>query len=142
LKSPPARYPENTIIQALWLPTIRAALELQRGDAAAIDLLKPVARYQASAVFVPQYLRGQAWLRLQKGDEAAAEFRSILGARGQDAASILYPLAHLGLARAATMTGDAAVARKAYDDFFALWKDADPDLLPLTQARADAGTLK
>jgi eukaryotic-like serine/threonine-protein kinase len=138
-----ARLPENTVMQAIWLPIVRAALEQQRGaDAAAIELLKPVTRYQAAAQFWPQYLRGQSYLRLRQGHEAAAEFRSILDERGQHVTSILYPLAHLGLARAATMTGDAALARKAYDDFFALWKDADPGLLPLIEATAESRTLK
>ena len=138
------RYPENTAIQAIWLPIVRATLEQPRGAAgasAAIELLKPVVRYQAAVELSPQYIRGLAWLRLQKGNEAAAEFRAMLGARGQGPTSILYPLAHLGLARAAKIAGDAAQARKSYDDFFALWKDADRDLIPLTQARAESRKL-
>ena len=136
------RFPEDTVVNGIWLPITRAALERQRGnDAAAISLLEPVLRYEAAGEFWARYLRGQSYLRLGQGQQAAAEFRAIIGARGQGALVNLYPLAALGLARAATLTGDTAETRKAYDDFLTWWKDADRDLPPLVQARAEARAL-
>ena len=76
-------------------------------------------------------------LRLKRGSEAAAEFEKILDHRGEAPLSSLYPLAHLGLARAAALQGDSARARKAYQDFFALWKDADADLSVLLEAQKE-----
>jgi tetratricopeptide (TPR) repeat protein len=137
------RYPKDTVINGLWLPTIRAVLELQRGNATqAIEQLQPTLRYEAAAEFWPQYVRGQAYLKLGQGAEAAIEFQKILGSRGQAPLSALYPLAHLGLARAAALSGDAAKSRKAYQDFFALWKDADADLPVLIEAKKESEKMK
>jgi len=137
------RYPEDTVTGSIWLPAIRAALELQRGNASqAIELLQPTLRYEPAAEFWPQYLRGQAHLKLSKGTEAIAEFEKVLGARGHAPLSALYPLAHLGLARAAASSGDAAKSRRAYQDFLALWKDADPDLATLEAAKQEYARLK
>ena len=86
---------------------------------------------------MPQTLRGQAYLKLNRASEAAAEFQKILDHRGQGPLSELYPLAHLGLARAAAMAGDAEKSRKEYEEFLKLWKDADAKLPPLTQARQE-----
>jgi hypothetical protein len=82
-------------------------------------------------------LRGQAYLKLRRGADAAAEFQKILDHRGQAPLSTLYPLAHVGLARAASISGDAPKARQAYQDFFALWKDADADLPALIEAKKE-----
>ncbi len=124
--------PEDTIINAVWLPAIRAAIELQRGAATqTIEQLQPATRYEAAAEFWPPYLRGQAYLKLGKGTEAAAEFQKILDHRGYAPLSPLYPLAYLGLAR-------ATQSRKAYDDFLAWWKAADADLPLLLAARKEA----
>jgi hypothetical protein len=113
-------------------------VELQRGNAAkVIELLQAASRYDAAAEFWPQYLRGQAYLKLGRGAEAATEFQQILNHRGYAPLSPLYPLAHLGLARAAALTGDAAESRKAYEDFFAAWKDADADLPILRAAKRE-----
>src|SRR5262245_40022985 len=129
------RYPEDTIINSIWLPAIRAAIDLQRGNAAqAIDQLQAASRYEAAAEFWPQHMRGHAYLKLGRGAEAAAEFQKILDHRGYAPLSPLYPLAHLGLARAAKLMGDTAKSRKAWDDFFAAWKDADADLPILREA--------
>ncbi len=137
------RYPKDTLINGIWIPTIRATLELQRGNAAqAIELLQPAGRYEAAAEFWPQYVRGLVYLKLNQGTEAVAEFQKILNHRGEAALSTLYPLAHLGLARGAAVTGDTGKCRKAYQDFFALWKDADPDLLILTDAKKEYERLK
>ncbi|HXI88788.1 MAG TPA: protein kinase [Blastocatellia bacterium] len=131
-------YPEDTVIHSIWAPAIRAAIELQRGNAAqAIELLQPASRYEAAAEFWPQYLRGVSYLKLKRGMEAAAEFQKILDNRGQAALSSLYPLANLGLARAWDLVGDASRSRKAQGDFFAAWKDADSDLPIMIEARRE-----
>ncbi|HWQ32269.1 MAG TPA: hypothetical protein VNQ79_05245 [Blastocatellia bacterium] len=88
-----------------------------------------------AAEFWPQYLRGQAYLKLGRGAEALAEFQKILDHRGYAPLSVLYPLAHLELARAASLTGNAAQESQADRDFLALWKEADPDLPVLTSAK-------
>jgi serine/threonine protein kinase/predicted Zn-dependent protease len=137
------QYPKDTLVHVLWLPTVRAALELQHGSAAqALELLQPALRYEAAAEFGPPYVRGLAYLKLGQRAEAAAEFQKILGSRGQAPLSALYPLAHLGMARAATLQGDTATARKYYQDFFALWKDADADLPILIEAKKEYDKLK
>ncbi|MGH9850788.1 MAG: protein kinase, partial [Blastocatellia bacterium] len=131
--------PESTLANAIWLPVIRAAIEIERGNADhAIQLLQPATAYERAALFWPAYLRGQAYLRRKSGMEAAVEFRKILDHRGWDAASPLWPLAQLGLARAAALTRDVARSRQAYQDFLALWKDADSDLPILIEARREA----
>jgi serine/threonine protein kinase/Flp pilus assembly protein TadD len=136
-------YPKDTRINGIWAPTIRSAIELQRGNAQqAVDLLEGTKRYEAAALFWPQYLRGQAYLKLGRGAEAAAEFQKILDHRGQAPLSVLYPLAHLGLARAAVMKGEATKAGRAYQDFFAIWKDADADLTVLIEAKKEYEKVK
>ena len=129
-------YPEDTLINSIWLPSIRAAVVLKRGGSIqAIEQLQPASRLEAAAGFWPQYLRGQAYLKSGRNAEAATEFKKILSARGQGPLSVLYPLAHLSLARAATMSGDAVMARKAYDDFSLLWQNADADLPAVIEAK-------
>src|SRR5581483_8545602 len=128
------RYPKDTLASGLWLPVIRAVLELHRGNAAqATEALQPALRYEAAAEFWPQYLRGQTYLKLSKGAEAAAEFQKILDHRGY---------APLGLARASSLAGDVGGSRKTYEDFFALWKDADADLQILIEAKKETERLK
>ncbi len=137
------RYPQDTLINGLWLPTINAALELQRGNAqAAITLLEAAKRYEPAAEFWPQYVRGLAYLKLNQAPAAAAEFQKILDHRGEASLSVLWPLAHLGLSRAAMLQGDTAKARKSYQDFLALWKDADADLPVLIEAKKEYEKLK
>ena len=132
------RYPEDTVINSIWLPEIRAAMELQRGNAGqAIDQLQAASRYEAAAEFWPQHLRGQAYLKLGRGAEAAAEFQKILDHRGHAPLSPLYPLAYLGLARAAALTSDRAKSQKAWENFFAAWKEADADLPVLSGAKRE-----
>jgi serine/threonine protein kinase len=131
-------YPEDTVINSIWQPSIRAAMELQRGNASqAIELLHPASRYEAAAEFWPQYLRGVSYLKLKRGAEAAAEFQKILDNRGQASLSPLYSLAKLGLARAWDAAGDASKSFKARADFFAAWMDADPDLPILIEAKRE-----
>jgi hypothetical protein len=128
----------------LWteaqLPQVRAAMEIRRGQPGnAIDLLRPVARYERAFPFA-LYLRGLAFLRLKQGVEAAAEFQKIVDHRGANWGPV-YPLSYLGLARGAALAGDVARARKAYESFFSLWKDADPDIAILIQARRESSEL-
>jgi tetratricopeptide (TPR) repeat protein len=130
--------PESTLANAIWLPVIRAAIELQRGHSdEVLELLQATVPYEAAAMFWPNYLRGQAYLRRKAGAEAAAEFQKILDHRGWDPASPLWPLAHLGLARAAALSADSDRSRQAYEAFLSLWKDADPELPILAEARKD-----
>ena len=92
--------------------------------------------------YYQNYLRGQAYLGARKGAEAAREFQTILDHRGWNPMSLLYPLAHLGLARAASVQGDAAKAKQHYDEFFRLWKEADADLPVLIEAKNESAKLK
>ena len=137
------QYPQFTIVNGIWLPPIKAALELHHNNAAqALMELQASSRYEAAGEFWSQYVRGLSNLKLGKGPEAAGEFQKIVGARSFAPMSALYPLAHLGLAHAATLQGDAAKARKAYEDFFALWKDADVDIPVLIEAKKEYEKLK
>lgn len=132
------QYPRNTLINRVWLRIIRAAINLHAGQSAsALEELRPVERYEASAFFWPQYLRGLAYLQLRAGPEAATEFRKITEHRSYYAISPLWPLANLGLARALALTNNATEAKKAYETFLALWKDADADLPLLKEARRE-----
>jgi tetratricopeptide (TPR) repeat protein len=138
------RFPDATLTRRIQLPVMAAALALQRGDVAhTLALLEPVKPYDHArgAEFWPSYLRGQAHLASNDPKEAAVQFETILSHRGESPDSPLYPLAHLGLARAATSTGDVEKARKAYEVFFELWKNADSDLRPLADARRDHARL-
>ena len=86
---------------------------------------------------MPSYVRGQAYLHLRQGKEAAEQFQNILNHRGICGTLVTCSLAHLGLGRARALSGDNAGARTAYQDFFALWKDADPDVPILKEAKAE-----
>ena len=145
--------PSDTLLNAVTLPLIRAELELQHGSPSeAVRLLQSATQFErmdltsnAPSSSVPRgpwpaYVRGQAYLRQQAGAEAMVEFQRILDRRVP--VSVLYPLAHLGLARAAVLQGDAAKARKAYQDFFVLWKEADADIPILIEAKKEYEKLK
>jgi serine/threonine protein kinase/tetratricopeptide (TPR) repeat protein len=139
------RFPQDTLLNTIWIPTIRAIIEINRNNAAqAIQLLQATKRYELgyAAGFWPSYIRGQAYLRQRAGTEAAAEFQKILNNRGININSNLYSLAYLGLARATTLTGDRVKARNTYEDFFKLWKEADPDMPVLQQAKQEYEKLK
>ena len=138
-------YPNDTRFNGIWLPLSKAALEYQRGEPArAIEMLGATTRYEASGDFQPQYLRGLCYLRLGRATEAAAEFQKIIDRRGQGEVLVatVYPLARLGLARAAAQTGDYGQARKSYEDFLELWKDADADLPILIEAKNEYSKIK
>jgi predicted Zn-dependent protease len=129
-------YPQFTIVNSIWLPAVRGSLALEHNAAQAVTELQ-AARYEAAGEFWPQYVRALANLKQGKGAEAAVEFQKILDHRGYAPMSPLYPLAYLGLGRATALQGDSAKARKAYDDFFALWKDADGDIPILIEAKRE-----
>ncbi len=133
-------FPTDTISNAVGIPLIRAAIELKRDQPAkAIELLKSAVPYERSNPN-PAYLRGLAHLRARQAPEAAAEFQRIIDHKGAYWGPN-YALAHVGLARAAALAGDTAKAKKAYQDFLALWKDADPDLPILAEARKEYAAL-
>jgi tetratricopeptide (TPR) repeat protein len=139
------RFPKDTLLNTIWLPTIKAIIEINRNNPAqAIQLLQASLRYELgyAAGFWPAYVRGQAYLRQRSAREAAAEFQKILNNRGVNINSNLYALSYLGLARATVLLGDAAKARNTYEDFFKLWKDADSDVPALQQARQEYEKLK
>jgi predicted Zn-dependent protease len=135
--------PEDTLLNSIHLPTAKAAFELHAGHAGeAIQLLKPVGRYEPSArSLLAIYLRGQAYLQTKSGADAAVEFQKILSHRGVTARSVVFPLSYLGLARAYAITGDRINARKTYDEFFSIWKNADTDIPVLVEARAEYAAL-
>lgn len=140
-------FPLDTIVQAFWLPTIRGSIALQRGDAQqAITQLQPAFRYelgnQGFGPMYPAYLRGLAYLKLRQGEQAAGEFSKILSHRGLMQNSPLAALSHLQLARAQVVSGETKAARKTYQDFLALWKDADPNLSLLAEAKAEYAKLQ
>ncbi|MEO6239205.1 MAG: protein kinase [Vicinamibacterales bacterium] len=137
------RFPKDTVLNKIWLPLVQARIELHRANPAqAIQLLETTKPYAGYALFQIAYLRGQSQLNQHRGTVAAAEFQSILDRRSWQTASLLYPLAHVGLARAAALSGDTTKARKAYQDLFALWKDADPDIPILREARREYEMVK
>jgi len=138
------RFPEAILTTHLLVPVTEAATALKAGQPArTLERLEGVKRFDHSPVaeFWPAYLRGEAQLQLGRHSEAADEFQSIIDHRGEMADSPLYPLAHLGLARARASKGDGAGARQSYLAFFALWKDADATLLSLRDARREFARL-
>jgi serine/threonine protein kinase/Tfp pilus assembly protein PilF len=136
-------FPQDTLVNTVWLPAMKAQLELNRGNApAAIDLLDGSRRYEVYGDFWPQYVRGMAYLKMKNAAQATAEFQTIVSHRGWYPLSPLYPLAYVGLARAAALNNDAPTARKAYQDFFALWKDADASIPILVEAHKEYDKLK
>src|SRR5262249_33764195 len=142
------RYPSDTLLQRLELPSVRASIELSRKNpTGALRALQSVS-YELGAgpglppAMYPVYARGQTYLALRQGKEAAAEFQRLLDYRSVVLNSPLGALAHLGLGRAYALQGDSAKARAAYQDFLALWKDADPDIPILKQAKAEYAKLQ
>jgi len=140
------KFPLNTRVQRCALPTIRAAMELHRGNAhKALELLpKVTSPYEpgAAELLDPIYLRGQTYLVLHNGPAAATEFQKIVDHPGIVQENLVGALAHLGLARAYALQGDSAKSRTAYQNFLTLWKDADPDIPILKQATAEYANLQ
>jgi serine/threonine protein kinase/tetratricopeptide (TPR) repeat protein len=143
-------YPSQTVLKVYWLPTIKAAIELNANNAAqSLVFLEAAAPFELGGppqfqlgTLYPAYIRGQAQLMAHNGAAAATEFRKFLDHRGIVLNFPLGALAHLGLARAYALSGDAAKARTAYQDFFALWKDADPDIPILKEAKVEYAKLQ
>ena len=143
--------PLNTMINGYWVPTIRAAVEINRKNPGkAIQILETAAPYELGdpsptgfgSSLYPVYLRGQAYLLLRQGSAAGAEFQKYVDHRSVVNSYSLGALAHLGLARAYAMQKDTVKARAAYQDFLTLWKDADPDIPILKQAKAEYAKLQ
>jgi len=139
----------DTLVQRYWLPTIRAAVALERKDPnRAVELLKETSTNelgeitQLSIYLCPAYLRGAAYLKLHDGKAAAAEFQKFIDHRGLVVNFPWGALARLQLARANAMQGETAKAKSAYADFLTLWKDADPDIPILKQAKAEYAKLQ
>jgi predicted Zn-dependent protease len=129
-------FPEDTVEQKVYLPIMRSNIERVRGNAdKAVNLLDPTLQYQGT--LDTNYQLAQAYLSKGEPDKAAAQLKELLGHRGSGWWHIYAPLAQLGLARAYAGQGDRGKSRKAYDDFFATWKDADPDIPILLQAKAE-----
>jgi tetratricopeptide (TPR) repeat protein len=137
-------FPEDTFIRSIYLPDIRGALALRSGDpAGAIDILAPVVPYDfayTSNAFglASAYLRGQAYLAQGNGGAAAGEFQKLLD---HPALTPYHLIAHLQMGRAYALSGDNTKARAAYQEFFTLWKNADPDVPILKQAQAEYARL-
>jgi len=138
-------FPNGTIWTAVQLPEIRAAIALNRAQPdRSVELLASASPYERSYLEA-SYLRGLAYLRLKNGAEAAAEFQKIVDHKGANWGATwvhpnwgqYYALSYLGMARGFALTGDVVKARKAFQDFFELWKDADRDIPILKQAKAE-----
>ena len=137
-------YPEDTLIHTLFVPMAEGLIQSSSKRPSSIETMRSVARFEMGATFsfLPIYVPGIVDLRAHEGAAAAAEFQKILSHRGVFYAAPEYALAHIGLARALAMQGDMAGSRHAYQDFFALWKDADPDIPFLKEAKAEYGRLQ
>jgi len=148
------RFSEATIVQFNYLPTLHAQLALSRTDASkAIEVLQAVqqtgigvrnAPYELGSygALCPVFVRGEAYLAAHQGSEAVAEFQKILDHRGIVLNEPIGALAHLQIGRAYAMQGDTAKAKAAYQDFLTLWKNADPDIPILKEAKAEYAKLR
>ncbi|MFZ3331067.1 MAG: protein kinase [Candidatus Acidiferrales bacterium] len=145
------RFPQDTVMQSVWLPTIRAQIETGRKNAGrGIELLQAAVPYElgmlsgsaASSCLYPVYVRGEVYLSTHQGNEAAAEFQKILDHHGLLWNYATGALAHLQIGRAYAMQGDIAKAKTAYQDFLTLWKDADPDIPILIAAKSEYAKLQ
>ena len=140
--------PLDTIVQKYPVPTVRAAVKLQQHDPnAAIDLLRGTSQYDLAFTLsfdylYPAYIRGLAYLELGDGRSAAGEFQKLIDNPGLCWEFITGPLARLQLGRAQKMMGDSVSARKSYEEFLYIWKDADSDLPIYRQAKAEYAQLK
>jgi tetratricopeptide (TPR) repeat protein len=141
--------PSDTVVQYYCLPAIRAAISLHENDpAGAVEILRPTVKYDLAYPadsfnsLYPAYIRGLAYLQMGEGRTAAAEFQKLLDHPGLVGTDILGALSYLQLARAQKMMGDQSAARKSYEDFLTLWKDADSDIPIYRQAKAEYARLR
>jgi predicted Zn-dependent protease len=138
----------DTLLNNVSLPVARAIIEIQHNNPTrATTLLEAASPYELGVgpgigPYLPIYTRAQAYLQAREGAKAAAEYQKILDHRGLDPTSLHYTLARLGLGRAYAMQGDTVKARAAYQDFLTLWKDADPDIPILKEAKAEYAKLQ
>jgi tetratricopeptide (TPR) repeat protein len=138
-------YPEDTLIQYAYIPMAEALIQSSSAKSgSSIEILRPAVRFEMGPFlsFLPIYVRGIVHLRAHEGREAATEFQKIISHRGVWYIAPEYALAHVGLARALAAQGDIPGSRHAYQDFFALWKDADPDIPILKEAKAEYAKLQ
>ena len=138
--------PTNTILKVYWFPVIEASLDLdQQQPGQAVVALEPALPYElgggGTSPLYPAYVRGLAYLAQRNGPAAAGEFQKFLDHADLAANNLLCSLAHLQLARAYATSGDTAKAKAAYQDFLTLWKDADPDVPVLKEAKAEFAKL-
>ncbi len=134
------RFPDDTLLHQVSIPLVHALIEMDRKTPEkAITALQATTPYELgfNQELFTMYIRGLAYLQAKRGADAAAEFQKMVDHRGIEPISPNHSLAKLGLGRAYVMTGDTAKARAAYQDFFALWKDADPDVPILKEAKAE-----
>ncbi len=146
------RFPEDTWVRLSFLPALNAVAELNRHEPLqAVELLRVndpaefginVDATGFGGSMYPIYIRGLAYLDARKGPEAAAEFQKILDHRGVVGSDLVGALARLQLGRAYVLAGDRVKAKAAYEEFLALWKDADADIPVLRQARAEYAALR
>ena len=146
------RFPLNTMINRYWLPAIDASIEIGRNNpakaledfqtTAQYELGTPTPQFEVGGSLYPAYIRGQATYCLHQGAEAAAEFQKFLDHRGIAVNSPLGALARLQLGRAYALQGENVKSRTAYQDFLTLWKDADPDISILKEAKAEYAKLQ
>jgi serine/threonine protein kinase/tetratricopeptide (TPR) repeat protein len=138
------QYPADTLLQFAWLPMGRALLDSDSNATKSLEDLRPAGRFDLSPSlnFFPVYVRALVYLHAGQGKEAASEFQRILDNRGVFPIAVEFALAHLGLARAYALQHDTERARTAYQDFFSLWKDADPDVPVLQQAKSEYAKLR
>ena len=140
--------PEDTVLHQMMIPIMKSLNSLQRGNGdEAVAALEPARRFELgtdpyNTAFVVIYTRGLAYLKMKDGGKAATDFQRILDNPGRGPVSVFYPLAQLQLARALAMKGDTPGAKKAYQDFLAGWKDADPDVPVLVEAKAEYAKMK
>jgi serine/threonine protein kinase/DNA-binding winged helix-turn-helix (wHTH) protein len=141
-------FPEDFSVHAFSLPTTRAAIKLaENNPAAAVELLLPVEPYDLAITDVfenvyPAYLRGLAYLQLKQGSLAAAQFQKVLDHSGVGEGFVIGALSKLQLARAQVLTRDAGAARRSYEEFLTLWKNADPELPIYNEAKAEYASLR
>ncbi len=140
--------PNDTMLNSVWIPIARAFTEIRRNNGSkAVALLESARPYELgqgpnSCNYWANYVRAEAYRAAHDGANGVAEYQKILYHQGVEAVSPLYALAHLGLGRAYSLQGDNTKARTAYQDFFAAWKDADPDIPILKQAKAEYAKLQ
>jgi tetratricopeptide (TPR) repeat protein len=139
------KFPKDTLINAVWIPVARATQEIANGQPKrGLEMLESSRPYDLGqqAEFLPIYRRGVAYVKVRNWGDATSEFQKIIDHRGVSPTSELYPLTLLAIARALEMSGDRMRSRDSYEIFLNLWKDADPDIPVLRQARSEYSKLK